>query len=227
MTFVAVAGNIGAGKSSLTAGLSRLFGWRACFEIVDDNPYLADFYADMARWAFHLQVYFLSHRFRHHQEIVRSGHSVVQDRTIYEDVEIFARNLFEQGKMTERDYASYRELFATMVEFLRPPDLLIYLEAPVRTLSERIRARGRPFERDIPVEYLARLNELYAEWVGRWDRAPLLVIDSAPLDFAHDEAALENVAERVRETLGLTAPGAGERRPSTSPLVSASTLRGS
>lgn len=201
MTFVAVAGNIGSGKSSLTAGLSRLFGWRAWFEIVDDNPYLADFYADMPRWAFHLQVYFLSKRFQHHQQIVRAGEPVVQDRTIYEDAEIFARNLFELGAMTARDYANYRELFDTMAEFLRPPDLLVFLQAPVPVLQERIAHRGRSFERTIPAEYLSRLNDLYADWVERWDKSPLLVVESAPLDFAHDPEALAEVAERVRKAL--------------------------
>jgi len=200
MTFVAVAGNIGSGKSSLTAGLSRLFGWRAFFEIVDENPYLADFYQDMARWAFHLQVYFLSKRFQHHQSIVRSGESVIQDRTIYEDAEIFARNLFEQGKMSGRDYESYRELFATMAEFLRPPDLLVFLEAPVETLQARIASRGRSFEQAIPAEYLEQLNVLYADWVRRWDKSPVLVVEAGPLDFAHDEMALKEVAERVRLT---------------------------
>lgn len=197
MTFVAIAGNIGSGKSSLTEGLSRRLGWRASYEIVDDNPYLADFYADMARWAFHLQVYFLSKRFQHHQELVRSGEPVVQDRTIYEDAEIFARNLYESGAMSARDYASYRELFATMTEFLRPPDLLVFLRAPVDVLQERIAVRGRSFERSIPAAYLSRLNELYDDWATRWTHCPVLRVDTAALDFAHDEDALDEVARGV------------------------------
>jgi deoxyadenosine/deoxycytidine kinase len=198
---VAVAGNIGSGKSSLTEGLSRLFGWRPSYELVDENPYLADFYRDMARWAFPLQVYFLSQRFRHHQDLVRAGEPVVQDRTIYEDAEIFARNLHERGLMSARDYESYRELFAVMTEFLRPPDLVVLLRAPVPTLRERIARRGREFERGIPEDYLARLNELYDDWAARWTASPILALDSAPLDFAHDPAALEDVAARVRAAL--------------------------
>ena len=211
--FVAVAGNIGSGKSSLTEGLSRLFGWRASYELVDENPYLADFYGDMARWAFPLQVYFLSQRFRHHQDLVRAGEPVVQDRTIYEDVEIFARNLHERGLMSARDYANYRELFAVMTEFLRPPDLVVLLRAPVSTLRERIARRGRDFERAIPEDYLARLNDLYDDWAGRWSASPILALDSAPLDFAHDPAALEDVAARVRKALpGRIAEPAEARR---------------
>jgi deoxyadenosine/deoxycytidine kinase len=212
--FVAVAGNIGSGKSSLTAGLSGLLGWRAFYESVDDNPYLADFYRDMARWSFHLQMYFLARRFQHQQEIARSGEAVVQDRTIYEDVEIFARNLYDQGLMDGRDYATYRDLFERMVEFLRPPDLLIYLEAPVETLQERITSRGRSFENAIPLDYLARLNSLYADWIRRWDKSPLLIIDSAPLDFAHDEQALLEVAQRVQEMIGAGIEGRDDAKAS-------------
>jgi hypothetical protein len=210
--FVAIAGNIGSGKSSLTEGLSRLFGWRASYEIVDENPYLADFYRDMARWAFPLQVYFLSQRFRHHQQLVRETEPVVQDRTIYEDAEIFARNLHERGLMNERDYANYRELFSVMTEFLRPPDLIVFLRAPVSTLRERIASRGRPFERAIPDGYLRRLNELYDDWAARWTASPILVLDSAPLDFAHDPAALEDVAARVRAALPGRIPEPAETR---------------
>lgn len=177
--FVAMSGNIGSGKSTLTTLLCQRLGWQPYYEVVDENPYLSDFYADMARWSFHLQVFFLSRRFRHHQEILSSGHAVIQDRTIYEDVEIFARNLYLQGLMDERDYRAYHDLFQTMVGFLRPPDLVVYLRAPVDVLLERIRARSRDYERQIPVDYLAQLNERYEEWVARFDLCPMLVVDAA------------------------------------------------
>jgi len=132
--FVAVSGNIGSGKSTITTLLSERLGWKPYYEIVDENPYLPDFYGDMPRWSFHLQVFFLSKRFQHHQEIVQAQHSVIQDRTIYEDAEIFARNLYLQGLMDERDFRNYYELFNTMLRFLHPPDLIIYLKATVPTL---------------------------------------------------------------------------------------------
>ncbi|MCL4538075.1 MAG: deoxynucleoside kinase, partial [Bacteroidetes bacterium] len=144
--FISIAGNIGSGKSSLTKLLSRHFGWVPFYESVDDNPYLSDFYADMKRWSFHLQVYFLSNRFMNHKKIIEMPESVVQDRSIYEDVEIFARNLHEMGNMDKRDYENYRELFSIMVEYLRPPDLLIYLRANIETLLRQIRLRGRSYE---------------------------------------------------------------------------------
>jgi deoxyadenosine/deoxycytidine kinase len=176
--FVAVSGNIGSGKSTITTLLSEKLGWRPYYEVVDENPYLADFYADMPRWSFHLQVFFLSKRFQHHQEIVQSSASVIQDRTIYEDVEIFARNLYLHGLMGERDFRNYCELFDTMAQFLRPPDLIIYLQASVATLMERIRHRARDFEQRIPAAYLEQLNERYAEWVDHFSLCPILTVSA-------------------------------------------------
>ncbi|MEK6572123.1 MAG: deoxynucleoside kinase [Bacteroidota bacterium] len=181
--FVAVAGNIGSGKSTLTKLLSRHFNWEPYFESVDDNPYLSDFYADMKRWSFQLQVYFLSKRFLNQKQIVESERSIIQDRTIYEDAEIFARNLYEIGQMDERDYRNYRELFKVMANYLRAPDLLIYLRASVDTLLRQISIRGRDFEKGITREYLEQLNRHYEHWIIHYGLGPLLCIESDPIDF--------------------------------------------
>lgn len=199
--FVAVAGNIGSGKSSLTRLLSQHFRWKAYYESVDDNPYLPDFYRDMQRWSFHLQIYFLSKRFRDHKEIVESGVSVIQDRSIYEDAEIFARNLHEIGQMDERDYRNYRELFSVMMEYLKAPDLLIYLRASLSTLQKQIARRGRDFEQSIKKEYLEQLQVHYEGWIRNYTLGPLLVIESDELDFVNHGKDLEQIAGRVEEIL--------------------------
>lgn len=198
--FVAIAGNIGAGKSSLARLLGEYFHWKPYFESVDDNPYLADFYADMERWSFHLQIYFLSSRFKAHKEIVESRESVIQDRTIYEDAEIFARNLYNIGKMSERDYTNYVSLFHVMMEYLKPPDLLIYLRASVDTLLEQIARRGRDFEKGIQRSYLEQLNILYEDWIQRYTH-PLLIIESDPLDFVNKHDDFNFIVQRVKEAL--------------------------
>jgi deoxyadenosine/deoxycytidine kinase len=180
--FVAVSGNIGSGKSTITTLLSERLGWKPYYEIVDENPYLPDFYADMPRWSFHLQVFFLSKRFQHHQVITAAPESVIQDRTIYEDAEIFARNLYLQGLMDERDFKNYHELFTTMTQFLQPPSLIVYLKASVPTLLDRIRRRARGYEQNIPAEYLAQLNERYEEWTERFWLCPILTVDADTLD---------------------------------------------
>jgi deoxyadenosine/deoxycytidine kinase len=203
-TFCAVAGNIGSGKSTLTSLLAERFAWRPYYEHVEGNPYLADFYEDMRRWAFHLQVYFLSKRFLHHQEILASPVSVIQDRTIYEDAEIFARNLHENGHIDARDHENYRELFDTMVQFLEPPDLLIYLRTSVTVLIERIRARGRDYERAIPTEYLAQLDRHYEDWIARYDLSPVLVVETDACNLVAEEAELAGVAERIQRRLEAT-----------------------
>jgi len=199
--FVSIAGNIGSGKSSLTKLLSKHFGWIPFFESVDDNPYLSDFYGDMKRWSFHLQIYFLSNRFKNHKAIVEMRESVVQDRSIYEDVEIFARNLYEMGNMERRDYENYSELFGIMVDYLKPPDLLVYLRANVDTLLRQIKLRGRNFEQSISRDYLERLNASYEDWIKRYDIGKLLVIESDDLDFVKNPDHLSDIIGKVEGAL--------------------------
>jgi hypothetical protein len=199
--FVAVAGNIGAGKSSLSQLLGEHFKWKPYIESVDDNPYISDFYADMSRWSFHLQIYFLANRFKHHKEIVESSESVIQDRSIYEDAEIFARNLYNIGKMTERDYINYVSLFHVMMEYLEPPDLMIYLRANVDTLMKQISIRGRDFEQGIPRSYLEQLNKLYEDWIAHYKLGPLLIIESDDLDFVNNPVDLNYILARVKYRL--------------------------
>ena len=201
--FVAVAGNIGAGKSSLTRLLSERMQLRPFFESVEDNPYLNDFYADMKRWSFNLQVYFLSNRFRSHKVITEGPQSVILDRVIYEDAEIFARNLYEIGKMDERDYQNYVALYGVMTEYLRAPDILIYLRANIDTLLRQISLRGREFEKSITREYLEQLNRHYEGWIGRYDRGNLLVVESDSLDFVNNPRDLEAIVGMVEKQLGL------------------------
>jgi deoxyadenosine/deoxycytidine kinase len=198
--YVAVAGNIGAGKSSLTGVLADYFRWDPFYERVDDNPYLSDFYGDMQRWSFHLQVFFLSSRFKHQRAIEDAGRSVVQDRSIYEDAEIFARNLYEMELMEERDYHNYTELFSIMVGYLRPPDLLVYLRATVPTLVRHIQARGRDFEARIRLDYLERLNGLYEEWVASYAH-PKLIVEVDELDFVNRPSDRFEVVSRVESRL--------------------------
>jgi deoxyadenosine/deoxycytidine kinase len=200
--FVAVAGNIGSGKSSLTRLLSSEKGWIPMFESVEDNPYLSDFYTDMRRWSFQLQVYFLSNRFRSHKSITEGGRSVVLDRVIYEDAEIFARNLFEIGNMEERDYRNYVALYDVMTEYLHPPDLLIYLRANVDTLMRQIAQRGRDFEQSIKREYLEQLNRHYEAWIRRYTKGKLLVVESDNLDFVNNREDLDRVIRLVEKGLG-------------------------
>jgi hypothetical protein len=199
--FIAVAGNIGAGKSSLTHLLSLRYGWKPFFESVEDNPYLNDFYADMKRWSFNLQVYFLSNRFRSHKAITEGPESVILDRVIYEDAEIFARNLHEIGKMDQRDYENYIALYDVMTEYLRAPDLLIYLRAHVDTLMKQISLRGRDFEQGIKIEYLEQLNKHYESWMARYRKGPLLIIESDDLDFVNKASDLERIVAMIEKKL--------------------------
>jgi len=184
--FIAFAGNIGAGKSTLVEFLESHYELDPYYEPNETNPYLKDFYGDMKRWAFQSQVYFLAKKFRIHQRLTASPRTVIQDRTIYEDAEIFAENLFRQRKMSKRDYETYRELYAAIVEELRPPDLMIYLTCSKRTLRRRIKLRGRPEEQALPRSYLDRLQSLYDEWFERYDLSETLVIDSDELDYLED-----------------------------------------
>ena len=199
--FIAVAGNIGAGKSSLTHLLSLRYGWKPFFESVEDNPYLNDFYADMKRWSFNLQVYFLSNRFRSHKAITEGPESVILDRVIYEDAEIFARNLYEIGNMEQRDYENYVALYEVMTEYLRPPDLLIYLRANVETLVKQISLRGRDFEKSIKQEYLEQLNRHYESWMKRYKQGPLLIVESDELDFVNKQEDLEKLVGMIEKKL--------------------------
>lgn len=195
--FIIISGNIGSGKSSLTRVLSEKLGWKAFYEVVENNPYLEDFYKDMSKWSFHLQVFFLSKRFQHHQKILQDPNSVVQDRSIYEDVDIFARNLYEQGLMEKRDYQNYRELFYSMISYLSPPDLIVYLEASIETLEQRIALRGRDYEKNISRDYLKRLNRLYSKWVKDFSLCPILSIPIDCLDFVKTAEHLELVTEMI------------------------------
>lgn len=198
--YIAIAGNIGAGKSSLTSLLGKNFGWRTYFESVDDNPYLSDFYEDMRRWSFNLQIYFLSSRFQHQKKLMEITESIIQDRTIYEDVEIFAKNLHEMGLMSDRDYKNYCALFNEMVHYLKAPDLLIYLRAEVPTLVRQIQQRGREYENTIRIEYLERLNRLYEDWIDRYDQEKL-IIDTDNLDFVNNQNDLGKVLELIEQRL--------------------------
>jgi len=198
--YIALAGNIGAGKSSLTGLLSRHFNWEAYYESVDDNPYLSDFYEDMRRWSFNLQIYFLSARFRNQKEMMGIRKSFIQDRTIYEDVEIFARNLFEMGLMSERDYENYKALFHEMSDYLRPPDLLIYLRAKVPTLVHQIQQRGRDYESTIRIDYLERLNQLYETWIDRYPHQKL-IIETDNLDFVNNREDLGKVISLIEQRM--------------------------
>jgi deoxyadenosine/deoxycytidine kinase len=199
--FIAVAGNVGVGKSTLTRLLSEHLCWEPFFEAVADNPYLADFYKDMRAWSFHSQIYFLSRRLGHHRQIVERPGTVVQDRTVYEDAEIFARNLYLQGHMTERDWKSYWDLYQTVITILPPPDLVIYLQASVPVLQERIRLRGRDYEQQIATEYLTRLNELYDAWVEGFTLCSVLTVPTDDLNFVTVNTHLELIANHVLDKL--------------------------
>ena len=204
--FIGIAGNIGVGKTTFTQLLSDHFGLDAFFESVIDNPYLEEFYADMSRWSFHLQIYFLHHRFKTHVAMSQNGHGTVQDRTIYEDVEIFARNLREMGHMSPRDYTNYVDLFEIMTSFLRKPDLIIYLKASTDTLLTRIRGRDRDFERSIDPEYLFRLNVAYDKWIERISaREEVLTIDTNRLNVFDDSEQVAKILDTIAERLSIKA----------------------
>ena len=199
--FIAIAGNIGTGKTTLTQMLSRRFGWRPHFEAINDNPYLEDFYKDMKRWAFPLQIFFLKNRFQSHQSVIQGSNSAVQDRSIYEDANIFARNLYEQGQMEERDYKNYLQFYEIMCRFLTPPDLVIYLKKSLPVLKSRIKQRGRGYEQNISDEYLGNLNRYYDEWMDGYDLGKKLVIPSDDLDFLENQNDFLYLNQRIMSTL--------------------------
>lgn len=199
--FVVVAGNIGSGKTTLTKKLSERLGWKPHFESVQDNPYLSDFYTDMARWAFPLQVYFLNHRFNTHRTIESLTASSIQDRSIYEDANIFARSLFDQGKLDARDYQNYRSLYESMIQFISPPTLMIFLRRSVPKLQARIKQRGRDYEQAIPVNYLTSLNDYYDDWYANYSLGKSLIVDTDELDFLDNEEHFDRLVKRIWDSI--------------------------
>ena len=199
--FVAVAGNIGVGKSTLVDKLCARFNWQPYYEPVTENPHLEEFYEDMKAWAFHSQTFFLTHRLRMHLSLLDDPKSVVQDRSVYEDAEVFATNLFRQGQITERDYSTYRKLYRLLVDMVRPPDLVIYLRAEVPTLQRRIASRGRDFEAAIEDSYLQNLNDLYEQWISGFSLCPVLTVPTDEMNFVAHNGHLELIAQKMSEKL--------------------------
>lgn len=199
--FISVAGNIGVGKSTLVDRLCGRLGWEPFFEGVVDNPYLADFYADMPAWSFHSQVFFLSRRLRDLRKLMDFPRTVVQDRSVYEDAEIFAKNLYRQGFIRERDWTCYRELYEVLTELIPPPDLIVYLQAAVPTLLRRIALRGRDYEKKIAPDYLAQLDELYSEWIAGFKLCPVLVVPADRLDFVANGHDLDLIVQKIQDKL--------------------------
>jgi deoxyadenosine/deoxycytidine kinase len=198
---IAIAGNIGSGKTTLSGLLAKNFGWQPHYEDVDTNPYLPSFYEDMQRWSFNLQIYFLNSRFRQIVDIRKSGKNVIQDRTIYEDAHIFAPNLHTMNLMTTRDYENYQSLFELMSSFIQPPDLLIYLRADVPTLVRNIQKRGRDYEASIRLDYLKSLNERYENWINEYTAGKLLIFDVDNINFQENPEDLGTIIERVQANL--------------------------
>jgi deoxyadenosine/deoxycytidine kinase len=199
--FVAIAGNIGVGKSTLVALLSKRLNWEPYYEPESDNPYLADFYRDMHTWAFPSQIFFLTRRLRDQRLLLNHPTSVIQDRTVYEDAEIFARNLFLQGQMTERDYQTYCDLYQVLCDFVPPPDLVVYLRASLSTLTKRIANRGRDYESSIPQGYIGRLNDLYEEWINNFSLCPVLTIPADDLNYVENNAHLDLIVSKINDKL--------------------------
>ncbi|GAA3984502.1 deoxynucleoside kinase [Mucilaginibacter dorajii] len=201
---IAIVGNIGAGKTTLTEMLAHNYGWEPLFEAVDNNPYLEDFYSDMKRWSFNLQIYFLNSRYRQIVDIQKNGKNILQDRTIYEDAYIFAENLHDMGLMTTRDYENYESIFENITEFIKPPDLLVYLKASVPTLVSNIQRRGREYEIGIRLDYLSKLNEKYDKWIKNYKLGKLLILDKDNLDFANNTEDMATIVQLIeREINGL------------------------
>jgi deoxyadenosine/deoxycytidine kinase len=198
---ILVAGNIGSGKTSLTEKIGERMGWRTAYESVSDNPYLPDFYADMQKWSFHLQVFFLGHRAQQHLDMANDPRSAIIDRSIYEDAHIFARALYHMNNLNERDYKAYRKLYDLVVPTLPPPSLLVYLKAPVPVLVDRIRRRARTIEETLSPDYLALLESFYEEWMQNFDLCPVLTIRTDDLDFVNKPSHLDTVIHRIQDKL--------------------------
>lgn len=199
--FITIAGNIGVGKSTLVNLLAKRTGWEPVFEAVAENPYLADFYQDMARWSFNSQIFFLSRRLRQHHFLLQRENAIIQDRSVYEDAEIFAKNLFMQGNMSQRDWECYYDLYQTLATVLTPPHLVIYLKASVPTLQQRIAQRGRDYEQNIAESYLTRLNELYDAWAANFSRSAMLTINTNNLNYVRYEEHLDQIWQKIDERL--------------------------
>jgi deoxyadenosine/deoxycytidine kinase len=201
--FITVAGNVGAGKSTLTKLVAQKLGFEAHYEKVDGNPYLEDYYLDQEKWGFHLQLYFLSQRFKQQKEIDNNGLNNIQDRSIYEDVEIFARNLFDSGKMSKRDYMTYRDLFNDMVPYLRRPDLMIYLDGSIDTIIDRINLRGRDMEKAVEIEYWSNLHNRYENWIREYNQSPVLYVNINEVDLVENPKHLDMLCDEIKKILGL------------------------
>ncbi len=199
--YIAVAGTIGAGKSSLVEFLCQRYEIEPYFEPNEENPYLADFYEDMEKWSFASQIYFLTAKFRLHLELDATRHNVIQDRTIWEDAEIFAENLYQQGMMDQRDYETYRRLYDSVSTQIQPPDLMIYLRCPIKAVKKRIATRGREMEQNIPHAYLKRLHHLYEDWIDSYDLSPLVIIPSHKLDYATDLVDCHDILTTIEKYL--------------------------
>lgn len=199
--FVAVAGNIGVGKSTLVKQICERLEWQPYFEPVAENPYLEDFYKDMGKWAYHSQLFFLTHRLRSHKELLNISSSVVQDRSMYEDAEIFARNLFLQGHISDRDFATYQGMVGLLAEMLKPPDLVVYIQASVPTLVNRIKRRGRDFETGISDEYLGQLNKLYDAWISGFKLSPVLIVPGDKMDYVQHPGLIDLIVGKMQEKL--------------------------
>lgn len=198
---IAIAGNMGTGKSTLVDFLARTYGVKPFYEPNDENPYLADFYKDMKAWAFQSQIYFLSNKFRLHQALDREPGIVALDRTIFEDAEIFATALHQMRKISKRDWQTYQALYASILDAIRPPDLMIYLRCSMRTLRKRIRLRGRVMERSVPLSYLKRLERLYEGWIDDYSMSDILVLETDDLDYVHDLVHRLDVMQRIEAVL--------------------------
>jgi deoxyadenosine/deoxycytidine kinase len=199
--YIAIAGNIGVGKTTLTNMLCEKLGWQPVFEAFNENPFLADFYEDMPRWGFHSQVFFLSQRLKQHHFLLRRNGSIVQDRSIYEDAEVFAKSLYLQGTLAENEWQTYFDLYKTIARVIAPPNLVVFLQASIPTLLKRIALRGRDYELSISREYLERLNERYEDWIANFKVCPTLTIETDALDYVQYEEHLDLILQKINERL--------------------------